>query len=81
MMPIIYAQPDEELELVKINAGKGLTKMLYEMGIYPGVHLRVITNPGEGPIIVEVNGARFGLGRGVAMKLFAVEVSGNRRKI
>jgi len=81
MIPIIYAKIGEELELAQINAGRGLTKMLYEMGIYPGVHLRVITNPGEGPIIVEVNGVRFGLGRGIAMKLFAVEVSENRQKI
>jgi Fe2+ transport system protein FeoA len=71
MMPVIYAKPGEELKLVRITAGRGLAKRLSEMGIYPGTHLRIVSNPGIGPIIVEVNGKRFGLGKGIASKLLA----------
>ncbi len=73
-MPIIYAKDGEELELSSINAGRGLARMLSEMGIYPGVRIRIVSNPGAGPIIVEVNGVRFGLGRGIASKLLANSV-------
>jgi len=71
-MLIIYAKPGKELELVRIIAGRGLARRLNEMGIYPGTHIRIISNPGIGPIIVEINGTRFGLGRGIALKLLAV---------
>jgi len=71
MTPIIYAKTGEELELFRIIGGKGVVRRFSEMGIYPGVHLRIVSNPGAGPIIVEVNGIRFGLGRGIASKLLA----------
>lgn len=74
MIPIIYAKTGEELELSKIIAGGGLVRRLSEMGIYPGVRLRIISNPGAGPIIVEINGIRFGLGKGIASKLLAIPI-------
>ncbi|MGC8691092.1 MAG: FeoA family protein [Caldisericum sp.] len=74
MMPVIYAKSGEELELLRITSGRGLVRMLSEMGIYPGVRLRIVSNPGVGPIIVEINGIRFGLGRGIASKLLAIPV-------
>lgn len=74
MTPVIYAKTGEELELLRIYAGRGVVRMLSEMGIYPGVRLRIISNPGAGPIIVEINGIRFGLGRGIASKLLAIPI-------
>ncbi len=73
-MPVIYAKSGEKLELVKISAGRELARRLSEMGIYPGTRLRIVSNSGIGPIIVEINGKRFGLGRGIASKLLAVSL-------
>ncbi len=73
-MPLTYAKNGEELKLFKISAGRGLTRRLSEMGIYPGVHVKIVSNPNGGPIIIEIDGARFGLGRGIASKLLALPI-------
>jgi ferrous iron transport protein A len=64
--------PGEEVTLVSVNAGRGLQRRLADMGLYPGVSLRVIqTHPG--PIIVQVGNSRFGLGYGMAQKIMVRE--------
>jgi len=54
----------------KIEAGFGLNKKLADMGIYPGVTIEVIRNAHRGPVIISRNGIRFGLGYGMAKKIY-----------
>jgi len=43
---------------------------LSRLGIVPGVEVKVVSRaPVGGPVLVEVNGARVALGRGVARKV------------
>ena len=70
MMPILYTKEGEEVELVRLTAGRSLVRRLSEMGITPGTHIKIVSNSGIGPIIIEVAGKRFGIGKGVATKLF-----------
>ena len=48
---------------------------LAEMGVYPGETLKIIRSaPFAGPILVEANGCRFILGRGMAAKVIVEEM-------
>lgn len=48
-------------------------RRLADLGLTPGATIRIVKSMGRGPILLEVNGSRIALGRGISMKLF-VEV-------
>ncbi len=62
------APAGQELRLVKIQAGRKLTHRLAELGLTPGVKLRVVPKNG-GPLLISVRGSRIAIGRGMAHKL------------
>jgi len=64
-MPLSMAAPGQEVELVAVHGGRGIRRRLADMGLNPGVRLKVI-HSGGGPIIVAVREA---LGRGMAHKI------------
>lgn len=68
-MPLSMARPGEVVTLVVINAGFGLKRRLADMGLNPGVSLKVIHGQLPGPIIIELRGSRVALGRGMAQKI------------
>lgn len=72
-MPLAMIRPGEVVTIVDISAGWGLTRRLADMGLIPGMTLRVINNQMPGPIIVEVRGSRLIFGYGIAQKIL-VEV-------
>ena len=69
--PLSEARANEELELVEINVGRRLTHRLTELGLTPGVKLRVVQVNG-GPLLVSVRGSRIAIGRGMAEKLLVI---------
>ena len=62
----VIGQP---LLLVKIDGGKDVTRRLIELGLTPGVKLRLIQDSG-GPVILAVRDSRIALGRGMANRIF-----------
>ncbi len=72
-MPLAMARPGEEVELVGINAGFGLRKKLADMGLFPGVPLRIVQSQLPGPVIIEVRGSRLALGRGMTQRIMVRE--------
>lgn len=51
--------------------GFGLVRRLAEMGLTPGVEIKVLRRgPFRGPFEIEVRGVALALGRGVASKVF-----------
>jgi len=68
-MSLAMARPGEVVTLVAINAGFGLRRRLADMGLSPGVSLRVIQSQMPGPVIIELRGSRLALGRGMAQKI------------
>jgi len=58
----------QPVRLVRIDGGKKLTRRLIELGLTPGVRLRVLQDSG-GPVILAVRDSRIALGRGMAEKL------------
>ena len=69
--PLSEARANEELILVEISAGRRLTHRLAELGLTPGVKLRVVQVNG-GPLLVSVRGSRIAIGRGMADKLLVI---------
>ena len=56
------------MKLTRIEGGTKLNRRLVELGLTPGVQLRVMQDSG-GPLIIAVRDSRIALGRGMAKKL------------
>lgn len=68
-MPLAMARAGEVVTVVSVRGGWGLQRRLADMGLTPGVRIRLINNQIAGPVLVELRGARVALGRGVAQKI------------
>lgn len=73
-MPLAMASPGRVVQLVDIRAGRGLTRRLADMGLTPGVNIRVINSQMPGPVVIDFRGSRLVLGHGVAHKIFVIGV-------
>lgn len=56
------------VRLVSVQGGRELRSRLADMGLVPGMELRVIRNTG-GPFIIAIKESRLALGRGMAQKI------------
>ncbi len=68
-MPLAMVQTGKTVRLVAVEAGQELQSRLAEMGMVPGIQLKVIQNSSNGPFIVGVKDSRIMLGRGMAHKI------------
>jgi len=78
LMPLSYAQEGERGIIEEFTGGSGAQLRLATMGLRSGDEVEVITNRGEGQIVVAVNTTRLALGRGIANKIM-VKPNGGRR--
>ena len=69
MMPLSMASPGDLVKVVSIKAGWGLQRRLADMGLTPGVQVRIINSQRPGPVVLEVRGSRLALGHGIAHKI------------
>jgi Fe2+ transport system protein FeoA len=67
-IPLTKAKTGQQLELIKIDAGKKVTHRLLDMGLIPGTQLHILQDSG-GPMLIVVRETRLALGRGLASKL------------
>ena len=67
-MRLIEIPEGKKVTVKEIKGGRGIKNRLAAVGIYPGAEVKVIKTP-PGPMIVEVEGARFALGRGMASRI------------
>jgi ferrous iron transport protein A len=73
-MPLAMARPGELVTVIGVRAGRGLQKRLADMGLIPGVQIRVIASQMSGPVVIDLKGARVALGRGIAQKIVVREI-------
>jgi ferrous iron transport protein A len=60
----------KQVRVIAIDGGHGVRAHLNTLGIHIGDWLTVVERaPFRGPVLVEVNGTRVALGRGIAAKL------------
>jgi len=72
-MPLAMARPGAVVTLIAINAGFGLRRRLADMGLSPGVNVRVVQSQIPGPVIIDLRGSRLALGRGMAQRIMVKE--------
>lgn len=73
-MPLAMARPGELVTVTGVRSGRGLQRRLADMGLTPGVQIRVITSQMPGPVVIDLKGARIALGRGIAQKIVVREI-------
>jgi len=73
MMPLSMATQGEVVQVVAVRAGWGLQRRLAEMGLNPGVKVRVMNSQRPGPVVIDVRGSRLALGQGVAHKIMVTQ--------
>lgn len=74
MKRLVEMMEGEEGIVARIDGGDRLSRRLLALGIVPGARVRIIRNGKMGPIILDADGARIALGRGVAEKIW-VEIA------
>lgn len=58
------------MRFVRFNGGESFQMKLLSLGLLPGDTARVLRRaPLDGPVLVEVDGREFALGRGVAARI------------
>jgi ferrous iron transport protein A len=68
-MPLAMVAAGELVAVTAISAGRGLQKRLADMGLTPGVQIRVMNSQMPGPVLIDLRGSRVALGRGIAHKI------------
>jgi ferrous iron transport protein A len=77
MMPLSIASSGDHVKVVSLRAGWGLQRRLADLGLTPGVEIKVVSSGRPGQVVVDVRGSRLALGYGVSGKIM-VEPSGRR---
>ena len=67
-IPLTHVPVGQKVNLVQIKGGREIKHRLVEMGLTPGVEVRVLQDSG-GPLILAVRDSRIALGRGMAYRL------------
>ena len=73
-MPLAMTITGELAQVIAVRAGWGLQRRLADMGLTPGVQVRVVHSLMPGPIVIDLRGSRVVLGHGVAQKIIVKEV-------
>lgn len=73
LMPLAMISPGGVVQVVDVRAGWVLQKRLADMGLTPGVIIKVMNSQMPGPIIIDLRGSRLVLGYGMAQKILVKE--------
>ncbi|MBC7093575.1 ferrous iron transport protein A [Candidatus Bipolaricaulota bacterium] len=69
--PLDALPPGQPGRVMAIGGGRGLALRLRSLGIRPGAVVRTVAQgPWRGPVLLEVDGCRVALGRGIARRIF-----------
>ena len=74
IISLVMAKQGERLVIKEYSGGKTARMRLLSMGLRIGDEIEVITNIGQGQMVVATGFNRFVLGRGLAMKIMAQPV-------
>ena len=68
-MSLAMASPGDLVTVTGIRAGRGLQRRLTDMGLTPGVQIRVINSGASGPVLIDLRETRLALSHGIAQKI------------
>jgi len=66
MMPLSLAPVNIKLEVIGFRGGFGMRRRLADLGINVGMVVSVVSAQPYGPLVVDMKGSRFAIGRGIA---------------
>ena len=69
LIPLPMLRPGVDATLVEIRGGSGLGRRLADMGLVPGVQVRLVAAGPRGPLVIAAGDTRLALGRGMAQKI------------
>jgi Fe2+ transport system protein FeoA len=72
LIPLAMFPRNTTAEVAVVRAGWGLQRRLADMGILPGIRVKIISGGRPGPVAIEVRGSKLMLGHGVANKIMVV---------
>lgn len=62
-------RPGQRVSIAGVSAGRNVQGRLLSMGLVPGAQVSVITNTGQGPLLIALGDSRLTIGRGLAGKI------------
>ena len=68
-IPLSRAAAGKHVQVISIDAGWGLQRRLADMGLTPGLKVRVVGSKRPGSVVLDVRGSRLALGRGISHKI------------
>ena len=68
-VPLAQLNTNDSATVIGLSGRSGCVGRLAALGFTPGVTLKVVRNPGYGPIIVELLDTQIALGRGEAHRV------------
>lgn len=74
-MPLGLMSPGQAGIVKCIAGGRQVQGRLAELGLIPGVKVRVCQTQPRGPLVISLGEARVAIGRGVAQKIIVEDVS------
>ncbi|WP_353684481.1 FeoA family protein [Thermodesulfovibrio sp. 3907-1M] len=70
MIPLALVDNGEKVEVVDFaRKGRSIYCRLRDIGIFVGKVIEVLSNQGQGPILLKIDDSRIAIGRGMAMKI------------
>jgi ferrous iron transport protein A len=70
VVPLTMLLPGEEAKIVALGQGAGRQHHFRRIGLREGKIVKVIaTQPGRGPIVIDVEGTQIAIGRGMAQQI------------
>ncbi len=73
MIPLSRVREGKRVRVVQVLGGWGMINKLRELGIYEGKEITVVRNS-VGPLILEVDGSKVVVGRGMAERIMVEEL-------
>ncbi len=73
MKNLALAKEGEKVRIMEFQGGRHFSRRLQTMGVCKDMVFNVLLNPGVGPVLIEHEGFRLAIGRGMASRIL-VEV-------
>jgi ferrous iron transport protein A len=70
LIPLSMVGNAKTVQIVNIAYGRGLRQKLLAMGVVPGSIWHIAQNAPGGPIVLQKDGIRIGIGFGMSNKIF-----------
>ena len=72
ILPLIMVPEKKECKILNINAGRGLSRRLIEIGFTKNSKVKILRSD-RGCLIVSLEGCKYALSKGIAMKIMVTE--------